>query len=274
MSTISRQRFSTGQALAVGDLVFHTAVRHVRKGHGSGPAALGMNIVQTFIYLGAFYLLFAMVPGMRGQAVRGDFVLYLMTGIFLFMTHIKAVSAVVGADGPGSPMMAHAPMTTAISVAAAALSSLYLQALSMLVVLFGVHVAWHPVEIAEPGGFAAMFGLAWLTGIGLGMVLLACKPWAPGAVVVANALYSRINMIASGQMFVANALPASVLVFFDWNPLFHAIDQARGHAFVNYVPHHTGWAYPLAVGAALFVIGLMAEFFTSRRASSSWLAAQ
>lgn len=271
----TRRRDTTGaRILVLGELVFHAAVRHVRKGHGSGLAALGMNIVQTFIYLGAFYALYAMIPGMRGNTVRGDFILYLMTGIFLFITNIKAMSAILAADGPGSPMMTHAPMNTSVSILAAALSSLYLQTLSMFIVLFGVHVAWHPVEIAEPGGFALMFLLAWFTGLGLGMVLLAIRPWAPGFVNVANTLYSRINMIASGQMFLANALPVSVLVWFEWNPLFHAIDQARGHAFINYVPRFSEWQYPLAAGAVLFVIGLMAEFYTSRRASLSWFAAR
>ena len=274
MFSVNRRNTATTRALVLGELVFHATVRHVRKGHGSGLAALAMNIVQTLIYLGAFYALYAMVPGMRGHTVRGDFILYLMTGIFLFITHIKALGAILGADGPGSPMMTHAPMNMAVAILSAALSALYLQTLSMFIVLFGVHVAWHPVEIAEPGGFALMFLLAWFTGLGLGMVLLAIKPWAPSFVTLANTLYSRINMIASGQMFLANALPASVLVWFDWNPLFHAIDQSRGHAFINYVPHHSDWQYPVVIGAVLFVIGLMALSHTGRHASLSWFAAR
>lgn len=262
------------RAHALGERVFHATVRHVKRGHSSGIAALAMNILQTLILLGAFALLYLLVPGMAGHAVRGDFVLFLMTGIFLFMTHVKTVGAVAMAEGPGSPMMTHAPMTTAVSLLAAALSSLYLQGASMLIVLAGVHVAWHPVAIADPSGVALMLGLAWFTGMGVGLILLALRPWAPGLAQVATQLYARVNMIASGQMFLANALPASTLAFFDWNPLFHAIDQARGFAFVNYVPHHTGLAYPIAAGAGVLVLGMMAEFHTQRRASLSWFAAR
>jgi ABC-type polysaccharide/polyol phosphate export permease len=67
--------------------------------------------------------------------MRGDFLLYVMSGVFLFMTHVKAVGAVAGAEGPTSPMMKHAPMNTIVSIAAAALSALYIQVLSAGVVL-------------------------------------------------------------------------------------------------------------------------------------------
>jgi len=83
--------------------------------------------------------------GMRGAAIRGDFLLYIMSGIFLFLTHTKAMGAVVGSEGPASPMMQHAPMNTAISITAAALASLYLQTLSLVFVLFIYHVAFVPV---------------------------------------------------------------------------------------------------------------------------------
>ena len=30
-----------------------------------------------------------------------------------------------------------------------------------------------------------------------------------------------------------------MLTIFDWNPLFHTIDQARGFTFINYNPHYS-----------------------------------
>jgi ABC-type polysaccharide/polyol phosphate export permease len=61
-------------------------------------------------------------------------------------------------------------------------------------------------------------------------------------------------------------------VLFDWNPLFHTIDQARGFAFINYNPHFSNWQYPLYVGITLLMIGLMGEFYTRQYASASWSA--
>ena len=85
-------------------------------------------------------------------------------------------------------------------------------------------------------------------------------------------MYARINMIASGKMFVANSLPAYMLAIFDWNPLFHTIDQTRGFIFINYNPHFSSATYPLYVEIALVVIGLIGESYTRKYASVSWNA--
>jgi ABC-type polysaccharide/polyol phosphate export permease len=75
------------------------------------------------------YFLFD-VMGLRKVAVRGDFMLYVMSGVFMFMTHIKAIGAVAGAENAASSMMMHAPMNPIISICGAALATLYQQALA------------------------------------------------------------------------------------------------------------------------------------------------
>jgi ABC-type polysaccharide/polyol phosphate export permease len=77
-------------------------------------------------------------------------------------------------------------------------------------------------------------------------------------------------MIASGKMFVANTLPAYMLAMFDWNPLFHCIDQMRGFVFVNYLPRNSSIEYPLYVTIVLMMIGMLGEFYTRQQASLSW----
>ncbi|SDY68031.1 ABC transporter permease [Citreimonas salinaria] len=267
-------RSRLGSTLYTAELIYHNAVRAVRKSHGNAFMAIGINVLQTVIFVLAFYFMFVIL-GIRGAAIRGDFLIYIMTGVFLFMTHTKTLSAVVASEGPASPMMQHAPMNTAIAIAAAMLSSLYVQVLSLFVILFVYDVAFNPFvlqEIHDPVGCLAMLVLSWFSGAAIGMVLLAAKPWAPTAVNIASTVYQRVNMIASGKMFVANAMPGYMLAMFDWNPLFHSIDQARGHAFVNYNPRNSDWEYALWVSIVLIMIGLMGEFYTRKHASASWSA--
>ena len=83
-------------------------------------------------------------------------------------------------------------------------------------------------------------------------------------------IYMRANMIASGKMFVANNTPNHILQWFDWNPLFHTIDQGRGFIFLNYNPHYSSIAYPIIITLICIVIGLMGEFYTKQYASLSW----
>lgn len=253
------------------ELIFHSIVRNVRKTHNNAFIAIFMNMLQTIIFVLAFYVMFSIL-GLRGSAIRGDFLLYIMSGIFLFMTHTKTLGAVAGSEGPANPIMQHAPMNTIISISAAAISALYIQVLSLFAILFIYHVAFTPVVIDQPIPAFGMLLLAWFTGLALGLVLLAVKPWFPTAVSVFTTLYQRANMIASGKMFVANTLPSFMLAMFDWNPLFHCIDQSRGYVFINYYPRYSTWEYAFWVGVILIMIGLMGEFYTRRHASISWSA--
>lgn len=264
---VKRTRARTAFGLL--EVMYHSIVRDVRKSHRNAVIGLLLNMLQAVIFVITFYAMFAIL-GIRGAALRGDFLLYIMSGIFLFLTHTKTMAAVVGAEGPSSPMMQHAPMNTAISITAAAVSSLYLQVLSLVVILFIYHVGFKPVHIEDPIGAFGMLLLAWFSGVGVGMVFLALKPWLPDLVGLMTSLYSRANMIASGKMFVANSLPSSMLVMFDWNPLFHSIDQTRGFVFLHYNPHNSSAMYPLYVGIGLIMIGLMGEFYTRQKVSASW----
>jgi ABC-type polysaccharide/polyol phosphate export permease len=74
---------------------------------------------------------------------------------------------------------------------------------------------------------------------------------------------------ANGKNFVANTLPSSMLVLFDWNPMFHTIDQARGYIFLHYNPHFSDPIYPVIVSLGLVMMG---EFYTRKSASIKWSA--
>jgi ABC-type polysaccharide/polyol phosphate export permease len=251
------------------ELIYHVAVRNLRKTHNNAVLGLLMSILQSLMLLVIMYFMMSLF-GMRRIAVRGDFLLYVMSGVFMFMTHIKTIGAVSQADGPTSQMMMHAPMNPIISIMGAALGSLYQQTLSASVILFVYHAAWTPITIDEPVGMLGMFLLSWFSGVGIGMVFLSAKPWQPDSVGIVVRLYQRANVIASGKMVLANNLASNRRDWFDWNPLFHTIDQARGFIFLNYAPRYTQYDYAIYFALVCMMIGLMAEFFTRQHASASW----
>lgn len=259
---------SRRSAVSMFELIYHSVVRSIRKTHGNAVMSLAINMLQTITFVAAFYVMFT-VLGLRGAALRGDFLMYIMSGVFLFLTHTKTVSAVIKTEGPSSPMMKHAPMNTIVALAASALGSLYIQFLSLISILFVYHVGFKPLEVEDYSGAIGMVFLAWISGVGVGMIFLSLRPWFPSFVNIGSQIYNRANMIASGKMFVANSLPSFMLAFFDWNPLFHIIDQARGFVFINYNPHYTNYEYPIIVTVVLILLGLMGEFYARKNASLS-----
>lgn len=251
------------------ELIYHSVVREIRKGHRSAVMGLVLIAAQGVLMTLMFFMIFQ-VFGLRTAKIRGDFLLYLMSGVFLYMTHNRTVSAVMSAPAATSSMIQHAPLNPIVTISAAAIAALYQQVLSLGIILFGYHALFTPITIDQPVDALGALLMAWFSGVAVGIIFLAVRPWAPRLIPILRMVYLRANMITSGKMFVANTLPSSLLAIFSWNPLFHSVDQARGFIFINYTPHFTSITYPLFLSLTLLVIGLMLEFFTRQRASASW----
>lgn len=251
------------------EVTFHATARKVRKNHGNAVLAIALSVVQSLLFIAAFYFMFSILGG-RGMAIRGNYLVYLMSGIFVYLTHIQTVRAIMSAEGPTSDMMQHAPMNTLVSICSAALSSLYTQFVALKCILLLIHTTIEPVEIHYWPGALGMFLLAWFSGTVLGIIFMALKIWFPDLMNIMSMVYIRANMIFSGKMFVANMMPAVMLPVFSWNPLFHIIDQTRGHIFVNYIPHNTSATYPVVLSLIFLLIGMMLEHHTRQYASASW----
>ena len=263
-------RSGTSGTLAFLEQVYFGTVRSMRKSSGRN-AVLGLigSMAQTVVFVMALYFMFQLM-GVRTSPINGDYMLYIISGIAMFITHNTAVQSVSKAEGPTSGMMQHAPMNTMIAVCSAALQSLCQQNITIGTILLIYHLAFNPVCIFNPIGLAGVFLLSWFTGVAIGMVFLALTPWHLPLVNILLMVYRRVNTLASGKMFVANTLPSFMLAMFDWNPLFHCVDQARGMMFIDYSPTHSDLSYPLKVALVAVVLGLMGEFFTRKRASISW----
>ncbi len=264
-------RGKTRRFFAMAAVIYHTIVQNLRGGHRNAVVGIMFTMAQGMTLVVVFYGMFTLI-GVRGSPVRGDFLLYIMSGVFLFMTHIAAVSAVQSGGSTVVSMMQHAPMNAMVGIIASAMTVLYQQFVTITIVLSISHILITPITIDQPGPALYMFIMAWFSGCVVGLLFLALGPWLPRFTSIALQLYRRLNMIASGKMFLANSLPASMMPFFDWNPLFHIIDQARGFIFLHYNPFQTSLMYPIYVSLVILVIGLMAEFFTRQHVSVSWSA--
>ena len=150
-----------GSTLALFELIFHASVRHIRKSNGNAIVGLLVSIAQSLVGIGVMLIMFWLIGRSMGNQLRGDYILYIMSGIFSFMAHAKAIKAVSSAEGPTSSMMKHAPMNTIVSVSAAALSALYLQTLSAAVILFGYHALYFTAFRIAPSAETGLMAYLW-----------------------------------------------------------------------------------------------------------------
>lgn len=254
-------------------LIYHQTVYNLRTEHRNAVVGLLLTMVQSALFVVVMLALYLLV-GIGGSPIRGDFLLYIMSGIFIFMLHVQAVGAVSGSHSVSKGIIKHEPLNAAVLISGAALAVLYRQTISCLVILSLYHVTFQPITIEDPLGAWAMFLMAWFTGCCVGLIFLGIRPWSPQACGVLSSAYQRINMFASGKFFVANMLPGFLLPWFSWNPLFHLIDQERGFLFINYTPHRTDLLYPLWFSLGALMVGLLINFTTRKYESISWGATQ
>ena len=104
-----------GAAIYLTERIYHASVRKVRQKHGNAMLSILVTIGQTALFTLAFYVMFAILP-IRAASIRGDFFIYTMTGVFLFMAHIQTVKAIYDSEKSPSPMMKPAHMNTELSI--------------------------------------------------------------------------------------------------------------------------------------------------------------
>jgi hypothetical protein len=96
--------------------VYLDIVRGMRKSsRQNAVAGLKGSIMQTVISILAFHFIFQPI-GIRTSFTTGDYMLYIISGIAMYITHNSAVMVMVGAEGPASTMLQLAPMNALISI--------------------------------------------------------------------------------------------------------------------------------------------------------------
>lgn len=205
------------------------------------PVALCIGFLTTYEVFGLFR-----------PPLRGDIVLFLLTGIYLFQLAARTRSAT--ALTQGGALLHHQPVQPVLLVWSGAIASLYIVLISMGIVFGGAALLRGGLSVEDPAGLALPLLLAWGWGIGCGMVLSGIARYAGGGAII-GLLWQRAMFLTSGIFYLAASVPGWMRPWFDWNPLFHIIDQMRAAAFVNYAGADTSLAYAAKVVAALLLVG-------------------
>jgi len=249
------------------ELVYHSVVREVRMQSGNATFGILKEVTTISLFMVFFYVLAKFVG--RNGAIRGDLMMYLLTGVVLLVVHIKAIGSAKSASKATSAIMQHAPMTVILSILAKAFSGLYLQAVAVIIIVAVLWIFGTDLTVQNPSGLVLPVFFTWASGISIGMIFMLLTPVIPAVIGPIAMLYQRAQMITSGKFLPAAYMPAALLPYFDWNPLFHTIDQARIATFVNYNSDITNIGYPIKFTLVAMLLGLMGEFWSRKNLSKS-----
>ena len=76
-------------------LIYHQTVHNLRSSHSNAVVGLAMSVGQALAMVAGFYMMFH-VMGVRRSPIRGDFMLYLMSGIFLIYFALHPIEEALG----------------------------------------------------------------------------------------------------------------------------------------------------------------------------------
>jgi len=267
MSGINQQKSMFIGALDFLVLIFHSVVREIRT--QSGNATLG--VFKEVANLGMFMLMFYMIYSFMGRsiAIRGDFMMFLLTGVALMVVHMKAIGTARSSSNATSAIMQHAPMTVILSIISKAFAGFYLQVVAVVIIVLVLWMFGMDLTVQNPKGLVLPVFFAWASGIAVGLVFMMIAPLAPSFMRTFTKVYMRAQMITSGKFIPAGYLPTALVGYFDWNPLFHCIDQARLATFVNYSKEVSSTSYPIWFTMTFLTVGLMGEFWSRKNLSKS-----
>ncbi|MBL1435780.1 MAG: ABC transporter permease [Rhodobacteraceae bacterium] len=267
MATAPQSKSMFFGALEFLDLIFHSIVREVRTQSGNATFGILKEVGNIAVFMALFYMISVFMG--RGAAIRGSLIMFLLTGIILFLTHIKAVASVRNASTATSAIMMHMPMTVILSILAKAFAGLYLQFVAVLIVVTVFWIFGADLSVHNPAGLVLPLFFSWASGIAIGMLFMIFAPIVPFFVKTLSPIYQRAQMFTSGKFLPAAYMPGAMVGYFTWNPLFHTIDQARVAAFVNYNSDVTNISYPIWFTVIALTIGLMGEFWARKNLSKS-----
>lgn len=254
-----RQGFLT-ETYAFLALVFSLVVRDLRTEHRNAALGILISIAQPLI-MGLVFYAFMQLMGGRGSQIRGDALTFVITGFIIFFTHIRTVSAV--AMSLRQDMLNHQRLTPFLMISVKALGQLYKNVFALLIMLAANYLLRDVYEMQDPLLFISVIFWCWLGGVAVGTIFLAINRYLSWGSLL-NTMYIRIMFFTSGKFFVASKLPSTIRPYFDWNPLFHLLDQGRGAVFLNYNAGTTSMDYAIKVVLLLLVVGFLTESYVRR----------
>ena len=246
---------------------FHYAVAQVRKKAGStslGFVKLILTTMAMFVFMMGLMMLIRM-GGSFGVSIRGEFLLYVLSGVAMFMTHNKIFGAVADLYKPDA-MLPVLSISRGIMIMGAILENLYMTFVVNFLFYIVICIIYGEIIMDNPFGFAYCYFVLVLWSVSLGLIFQAITPLAPSVFRILANFYKRIGIVTSGKMVPGNLLGAMGKFggIFLWNPLFHIIDQGRGFIFDQYNPFISTLEYPIKASIIAFTFAIIFNFVSSR----------
>jgi capsular polysaccharide transport system permease protein len=252
------------QALNVqGRVISALILRETRSRYGNSKLGFFWALFEPFAHIATFMLIFTAMS--RGVPIGDSMGVFILTGIIPWLLFSNIVSAVMGGiDGNQSLLGYPQVMPMDITISRVVLETATLVIVFCFFLIVFVNLGFR-IEIDDLLSMLSAAGIMIILGTGVGMINAAIKFYFPSYANIYSA-FSRPFYFMSGIFFTADFLTPDLLKLIAWNPMLHIVEWFRSGFYTSFNSTFYDVPYVINVTLAIFIIGLMAERATRKRA--------
>ncbi len=252
------------QALNVQSRVVSALIlRETRSRYGNSKLGFFWALFEPFAHIATFMLIFTAMS--RAVPVGDSMGVFILTGIIPWLLFSNIVTAVMGGIEGNQSLLGY-PQVMPIDIT---ISRIILEAATLVIVFVFFLIVFvnlgFKIEIDDMLSMLSAAGVVIILGAGVGMINAAIKFYYPSYANIYSA-FSRPFYFMSGIFFTADFLSPELLKLIDFNPVLHIVEWFRSGFYTSFNSTFYDVGYTITVTSVIFVIGLMAERATRKRA--------
>jgi len=251
-------------ALSVqGRVISALTLRETRSRYGNRKLSFFWALFEPFAHVVVFVAIFSSLG--RTSPIGDNIGVFLLTGIMPWLLYSNTVSAIMNGLASNKSLLGYPqvmPLDIVISRVIIEFSSI-----TLVFLLFIVLVIFSDTSIKIDNFLQLMSAtsLFLLFAIGVGLINAAILHSAPSYANIYSAI-SRPLYFMSGIFFTADFLSPEAYSYLSYNPLLHMMDWFRSGFFTSFESTLYDVEYTVSVTLSVFLVGLIAERLTSKKA--------
>lgn len=229
-------------------------LREMATTYGRSPGGYLWAILEPAAGVAAMVAIFSL--GFRSPPLGDNFAIYYASGLLPFLMFVNTSSKTQQAINYSKQLLGYPRVTFVDALIARFALTVLTQAVVSAIILVFIMTTMETRTIFDLEPFLNAYGMAAATGFGVGIMncLLVSRHaiWSTIWSVVTRPL-----MLLSGVIFLHDKIPEPYRTWFEWNPLVHAIGEARRAFYYSYSADYVDPVYTYGVALVCATIGLM-----------------
>ena len=252
------------QALNVqGRVISALTLRETRSRYGNSKLGFFWALFEPFAHVVVFIGIFSALG--RASPIGESMGLFILTGIIPWLLYSNIVSKVMAGLEANKALLGY-PQVMPIDIT---ISRIILEVVTLiLVMLFFLALAVYFDITIRIDSFLEMMsatGLIIFFATGIGLINTAIIPHYPSYKNIYSA-FSRPLYFISGVFFTADFLSTEAYEMVKFNPLIHLVEWFRSGFYTSFNSNLYDPNYAISVCLGVFIVGLIAERMSSKRA--------